>query len=67
MQTSATTWGVVYVHSALPAICPHIEWAISGVLGTKVALAWTPQSAAPGHQPIALLPPSCLSKTIRRH
>ena len=48
MQPSATTWGVVYVHSAMPAICPHIEWAISGVLGTKVTLTWAPQSAAPG-------------------
>ncbi len=44
MQTS----GVVYVHSALPAICPHVEWAISGVLGSRVSLAWTPQPSAPG-------------------
>lgn len=42
------TSGVIYVHSALPAICPHLEWAISGVLGTKVSLSWTPQNAAPG-------------------
>ena len=42
------TSGVVYVHSALPAICPHVEWAISGVLGTRVTLAWSPQPAAPG-------------------
>jgi hypothetical protein len=44
MQTS----GVIYVHAALPAICPHVEWAISGVLKTRVALTWTAQPAAPG-------------------
>ena len=44
MQTS----GVVYVHSSLPAICPHVEWAISGVLKTRVSLSWTAQPAAPG-------------------
>lgn len=42
------TRGVVYVHSALPAICPHIEWAIAGVLGTRVSLSWKAQSALPG-------------------
>lgn len=39
------TRGVVYVHSAPSALCPHIEWAISGVLGTSVSLEWTPQPA----------------------
>lgn len=42
------TTGVIYVHSAMPAICPHLEWAISGVLGTRVSLTWTAQPAAPG-------------------
>ncbi len=42
------TRGVIYVHSAPAAICPHVEWAISGVLGTRVSLAWTAQPAAPG-------------------
>lgn len=40
--------GVVYVHSSPTAVCPHVEWAISGVLGTQVTLRWTPQPAAPG-------------------
>ena len=40
--------GVVFVHSSPTAVCPHVEWAISGVLGTKVSLHWTPQPAAPG-------------------
>ena len=42
------TRGVVYVHSAPPALCPHIEWAIGGVLGVRVTLDWTQQPAAPG-------------------
>jgi hypothetical protein len=40
--------GVVFVHSSPTAVCPHVEWAISGVLGTKVSLSWTPQPAAQG-------------------
>ncbi|MEV4468055.1 DUF3145 domain-containing protein [Nonomuraea salmonea] len=39
--------GVLYVHSAQPALCPHIEWAVAGVLGVPVDLTWTPQPAAP--------------------
>lgn len=40
--------GVVFVHSSPTAVCPHVEWAISGVLGTKVSLHWTPQVAVHG-------------------
>jgi hypothetical protein len=43
-----TTRGVVYIHAAPPALCPHVEWAVGGVLGVRVALEWTPQPAAPG-------------------
>jgi hypothetical protein len=39
---------VIYVHSSPTAVCPHVEWAISGVLGSQVRLRWTPQPAAPG-------------------
>jgi hypothetical protein len=39
--------GVVYIHSAPAAICPHAEWAISSVLGSRVSLTWTDQPAAP--------------------
>jgi Protein of unknown function (DUF3145) len=42
------TRGVVYVHSAPPALCPHVEWAVEGVLGSRIAVGWTPQPAAPG-------------------
>jgi hypothetical protein len=40
--------GVLYVHSAPSALCPHIEWAVSGVLGLPVSLEWTPQPAQAG-------------------
>ena len=42
------TRGVVYVHSAPPALCPHVEWAVGGVLGVRVTIDWTAQPAAPG-------------------
>jgi len=42
------TRGVIYVHSCPPAVCPHAEWAISAVLGTRVSLTWTAQPASPG-------------------
>ncbi|MEJ7650503.1 MAG: DUF3145 domain-containing protein [Nakamurella sp.] len=47
MVTRATR-GVVFVHAAPAAICPHAEWAISSVLGGRASLQWTPQPAAPG-------------------
>jgi hypothetical protein len=40
--------GVLYVHSAPPALCPHLEWAVASELGTRVSLRWTPQPAEPG-------------------
>ncbi|ASR34809.1 hypothetical protein BAY61_07295 [Prauserella marina] len=43
-----STRGVVYVHSSPSAVCPHVEWAISGTLGGRVELRWTAQPAAPG-------------------
>jgi hypothetical protein len=39
---------VVYVHSAPSALCPHVEWAVAGALGTPVSFSWTPQPAATG-------------------
>lgn len=41
------TRGVIYVHSASAALCPHLVWAVQGVLGHDVAISWTPQPAAP--------------------
>lgn len=48
MSTRGSTRGVVYVHSSPAAVCPHVEWALSGALGKRVELKWTAQPAAPG-------------------
>ena len=42
------TRGVLYVHSAPSALCPHLEWAVGGVLGAAVNLEWSPQPAQAG-------------------
>ncbi len=42
------TRGILYVHSTPSALCPHIEWAVGGVLGVAVNLDWTTQPAQPG-------------------
>ena len=47
-STRTTTRGVLYVHSAPSALCPHIEWALGGVLGMAPQVEWTPQPAQPG-------------------
>ncbi|WGL51085.1 DUF3145 domain-containing protein [Nocardioides sp. BP30] len=46
--TRTATRGVLYVHSAPSALCPHVEWAVGGVLGVAVNLDWTPQGAQSG-------------------
>ena len=43
-----TTRGVLYVHSAPRALCPHVEWAVAGVLGARLSLDWIKQPASPG-------------------
>jgi Protein of unknown function (DUF3145) len=47
-EDTVTTRGVVYIHAAPSALCPHVEWAIGGVLGIRISLDWTPQPTAPG-------------------
>lgn len=46
--TSTGTRGVLYVHACPPAVCPHVEWAVSREIGAPVRLTWTEQPAAPG-------------------
>ncbi|GAA1580480.1 DUF3145 domain-containing protein [Streptomyces globosus] len=36
------------MHSAPRALCPHVEWAVGGVLGVRVNLDWIRQPASPG-------------------
>ena len=44
----ALTRGVLFVHSAPTALCPHVEWAIGSVVDKRTDLEWTAQPAAPG-------------------
>ena len=39
------TRGVVYIHSAPSALCPHVEWAVGSVFGMPFSLDWTAQPA----------------------
>ncbi|HNI71752.1 MAG TPA: DUF3145 domain-containing protein [Marmoricola sp.] len=47
-MTKLATRGVVYIHSAPSALCPHIEWAIGGVLQAAPNLQWIEQPAQAG-------------------
>ena len=47
-MSGAITRGVLFVHSAPRALCPHVEWAAGNVLGARVSLDWTVQPAARG-------------------
>ena len=48
MTAAQQARGVLYVHSACSAVCPHVEWAVAAVLGMPVSLTWTPQPAEAG-------------------
>lgn len=47
-MSDAMARGILYIHSAPAALCPHIEWAVSAVLGAQDQLEWSLQPAAPG-------------------
>ena len=40
--------GVLYVHSAPPALCSHVEWAVARIVGVSVSMPWVGQPASPG-------------------
>ncbi len=39
--------GMLFIHSAPAALCPHLEWAAGSVLGDALHLDWTDQPAEP--------------------
>ena len=39
----SSTRGVLFIHSAPSALCPHVDWAVGGVFGMPVRLDWIPQ------------------------
>lgn len=47
MNNRYVTRGVIFIHSVAPAVQPHVEWAVSSVLGYQVHMEWTAQPAAP--------------------
>ncbi len=42
--------GMIFVHSAPAALCPHIEWAIGAALGSPIGMSWSTQPAEAGAQ-----------------
>lgn len=47
-QFADMTTGVVYIHSAPTALCPHVEWALSSTLNARADLKWSAQEAERG-------------------
>ncbi|HJC30293.1 MAG TPA: DUF3145 domain-containing protein [Candidatus Dietzia intestinipullorum] len=43
-----TTTGVVFIHAAPTALCPHVEWALASTLDATSAMRWEDQPAQPG-------------------
>ena len=41
------TRGILWIHSAPAALCPHIEWAAGAAVRTPIRFDWTPQPAEP--------------------
>lgn len=48
------TTGTVVIHACPTAVCPHVEWALSSVLGERISLEWTLQPALASSQRAAL-------------
>ncbi|SCY16370.1 Protein of unknown function [Microbacterium sp. LKL04] len=40
--------GVIFIHSAPRALCPHLEWAAGRALGHAVSFDWADQPVQPG-------------------
>lgn len=47
MENKHTSRGVIFIHSALPAVQQHVEWAVSAVLGYEAHFEWTEQPIDP--------------------
>lgn len=43
-----STRGIIWIHSSPSALCPHVEWALGGVLGVPTRLEWSPQPVERG-------------------
>jgi hypothetical protein len=47
---ASTARGVLFVHSAPRALCPHVEWAAGSALGRAVNFGWAEQPVLDGAQ-----------------
>ena len=47
-MSTHVTRGVLFVHSAPRALCPHLEWAAGKALGHAVNFSWVEQPVLPG-------------------
>lgn len=47
-RASRSARGVLFVHSAPRALCPHVEWAVGGALNTPVNFDWADQPVLRG-------------------
>lgn len=43
VMSTTVTRGMVFIHSAPAALCPHVVWALESVLGEGLRLEWTAQ------------------------
>ena len=49
-MTTSIARGVVFIHSAPRALCPHVEWAAGRALGHPVNFDWRAQPVLGGAQ-----------------
>jgi hypothetical protein len=49
-RQAPTARGVIYVHSAPRALCPHVEWAVGRALGQAANFDWSEQPVLQGAQ-----------------
>ena len=47
-HASTQARGMILIHSASAALCPHVEWALGSALGRRIELDWTAQPAETG-------------------
>lgn len=47
MENKHVSRGVIFIHSVLPAVQRHVEWAVSSVLGYEVHFDWIEQPIDP--------------------
>ena len=47
-MASSQARGVIYIHSAPRALCPHLEWSVGRALGRAVSFDWNEQPILSG-------------------